>query len=155
MIDAEGKAGNGIQVYDTATGLLRTLESASAKYTALTWRKDAADLAVLRENDHGKAEDASFVVLAWRNLKQPKPKKATYDFAKDEKFPKEHRVVDFANLRWSDDGQTLFFGIKSWENKPVPKAKKDEKKKDEPKKDEPKKDEPPRSPRRRSRCATR
>ena len=140
VIDAEGKVGNGIQVYDTATGLLRTLESANAKYTALTWRKDAADLAVLRENDHGKDEDASFVVLAWRDLKQPKPKKSTYDFAKDEKFPKEHRVVDFANLRWSDDGQTLFFGIKAWENKPVPKPKKDEPKKDEPKKDEPKKD---------------
>ncbi|MGP0069444.1 MAG: S9 family peptidase [Isosphaeraceae bacterium] len=139
VIDAEGKAGNGIQVYDTATGLIRTLESAGAKYTALTWRKDAADLAVLRENDHGKEEDASFVVLAWRDLAQPKPRKATYDFARDDSFPKEHRVVDFANLRWSDDGQTLFFGIKSWEHKPAPKAKKDESKKDEPKKDEPKK----------------
>ncbi len=140
-IDAEGKVGNGIQVYDTATGLLRTLESANAKYTALTWRKDAADLAALRENDHTKDEDASFVAVAWRDLKQPKPKKATYDFAKDEKFPKEHRVVDFANLRWSDDGQTLFFGIKAWENKPVAKPKKDEKPKDEPKKDEAKKPE--------------
>jgi dipeptidyl aminopeptidase/acylaminoacyl peptidase len=140
-IDAEGKVGNGIQVYDTSTGLLRTLESANAKYTALTWRRDAADLAALRENDHTKDEDASFVAVAWRDLKQPKPKKATYDFAKDEKFPKEHRVVDFADLRWSDDGQTLFFGIKAWENKPVPKPKKDEKQKDEPKKDETKKPE--------------
>ena len=76
------------------------------------------------------------------DLSQPKPKKATYDFARDETFPKDHRVVDFAGLRWSDDGQTLSFGIKSWENKPVPKAKKDEKKPDEPKKDQPKKDEP-------------
>ena len=141
VIDAEGKAGNGIQVYDTATGLLRTLESGNAKYTALTWRKDAADLAVLRENDHAKDEDASFVVLAWRDLSQPKPKKSAYDFAKDEAFPKEHRVVDFANLSWSDDGQTLFFGIKPWEHKPAPKPKKDEPKKDEPKKDEAKKDE--------------
>ncbi len=139
VIDAEGKAGNGIQVYDTATGLLRTLESAAAKYTALTWRKDAADLAVLRENEHAKEEDASFVVLAWRDLNQPKPKKATYDFAKDGGFPKEHRVVDFANLSWSEDGQTLFFGIKSWEHKPVPKAKNEAPKKDEPKKEEPKK----------------
>ena len=141
VIDAEGKVGNGIQVYDTATGILRTLESAKNKYTALTWRKDAADLAVLRENDHAKDEDASFVAVAWRDLNQPKPKKSTYDFAADEKFPKDHRVVDYANLRWSDDGQTVFFGIKSWENKPVPKAKKDEKKKDELHKDEVKKPE--------------
>ncbi len=35
LIDAEGKVGNGIQVYDTATGLLRTLDSAAARYTAL------------------------------------------------------------------------------------------------------------------------
>jgi dipeptidyl aminopeptidase/acylaminoacyl peptidase len=139
VIDAEAKIGNGVQVYDTATGVLRTLESANAKYTALTWRKDAADLAVLRENDHSKDEDASFVAIAWRDLKQAKPKKLTYDFATDEKFPKEHRVVDFATLRWSDDGQTLFFGIKSWENKPAPKPKKDEKKGDEPKKTESKK----------------
>jgi dipeptidyl aminopeptidase/acylaminoacyl peptidase len=139
VIDAEGKAGNGIQVYDTATGVLRTLESANAKYTALTWRKDAADLAVLRENDHAKDEDASFVAVAWRDLTQQKPRKLTYDFAVDQGFPKEHRVVDFANLRWSDDGQTLFFGIKAWENKPVPKPKADDKKKEEPGKDEVKK----------------
>ena len=107
-----------------------------------TWRKDAADLAVLRENDHAKEEDASFVVLAWRDLTQPKPKKSTYDFAKDETFPKDHRVVDFAGVRWSDDGQTLFFGIKAWENKPAPKAKKDDAKKEEPKKDDAKKEEP-------------
>ncbi len=55
-------------------------------------------------------------------------------------------MVDFAGLRWSDDGQTLFFGIKAWENRPVPKAKSDgaakgEAKKEAPKKDEPKKDE--------------
>ena len=29
-------------------------------------------------------------------------------------------MVDFADLKWSDDGLTLFFGIKSWEKKPMP-----------------------------------
>ena len=91
----------------------------------------APDLAVLRENDHAKDEDASFVALAWRGVGSPKdPKKFTYDFAKDESFPKDHRVVDFGGLSWSDDGQALFFGLKAWENKPVPKPKKDEAKKE-------------------------
>ena len=95
----------------------------------------------VRENDHAKDEDASFVADAWRDITKPKPKKSTYDFATDEKFPKDHRVVDFADLKWSDDGLTLFFGIKSWEKDPVPKPKKDGKKKEEPQKDELKKPE--------------
>ena len=140
-IDAEGKVGNGVQVYDAATGMLRTLDSSAARYTALTWRKDASDLAVLRENDHAKDEDASFVALSWRGLGQKLPKKAVYDFSKDESFSKDLRVVDFAGLNWSDDGQTVFFGVKKWENRPAPKTKKDESKKDESKQDEPKKNE--------------
>ena len=136
IIDAEDKVGNGIQVYDAATGQLRTLESSQSKYTTLTWRKHSADLAALRENEHGKEEDASFIVLAWRGLGQNEPKKSVYDFAKDDKFPKNHRVVDFATLSWSDDGQTLFFGVKAWDHKPAEKPKKDESKKDDTKKPE-------------------
>ena len=63
-------------------------------------------------------------------------------------------MVNFAGLRWSDDGQTLFFGIKPWENKPVPKVKKDANKKDEPKKDANKKDEPKKDESKRSLRAT-
>lgn len=117
-LDVEGKIGNGVQVYDAKSGQLHTLDSEAARYSSLVWRKDAADLAVLREREHGKEEDESFVVLTWRGLDTPKPQARIYDHLEDRSFPAECRVVAHAGLRWSEDGETVFFGIKAWDNKP-------------------------------------
>jgi len=118
IIDAADMAGNGVQVYDAASGMLRTLDSAKAKYNTLVWREDATDLAVLRETEHGEDENPTHVVLAWRHLDSFDGRKKSYDPRSDESFPAEMRIVNFASLRWSDDGATLFFGIREWDKKP-------------------------------------
>ncbi len=48
VVDAEGQAGNGVQVFDPATGTLRSLESKQARFTDLTWRDESDVLAVLQ-----------------------------------------------------------------------------------------------------------
>jgi dienelactone hydrolase len=118
IIDAVDRAGNGVQIYDAATGMLRTLESADAKYGSMTWREDAADLAVMREMEHEDDEDVSHVVVTWRGLDGDSPRKKAFDHLECESFPEDMRVVDYAGLRWSEDGRTVFFGIKAWEKKP-------------------------------------
>ena len=40
VISADGQAGNGIQVFDAATSILRPLESTATDYSALVWRDD-------------------------------------------------------------------------------------------------------------------
>ena len=57
VIDAEDKSGNGVQLFDAKSGVLRTLDSASATYKAHAWREDASDLAVMREIELGEDED--------------------------------------------------------------------------------------------------
>ena len=47
-IAAEDRAGNGVQVFDPGAGTLRVLDSGSARYLGLGWRKDADDLVVLK-----------------------------------------------------------------------------------------------------------
>ena len=47
-ISAEDKAGNGVQLFDPQGATLRVLDSSPSIYTALAWRKDSADLAVLK-----------------------------------------------------------------------------------------------------------
>ena len=47
-ISAVGKTGNGVQLYDPATGVLRVLDSSPAIYSGLVWRRGAADLAAFR-----------------------------------------------------------------------------------------------------------
>ncbi|MDJ0975967.1 MAG: prolyl oligopeptidase family serine peptidase [Planctomycetota bacterium] len=122
VIDAADKLGNGVQLFDAASGRLRTLDSSKHTYSRLTWREDAADLAVLLEHEHGKDEDTCFVVKTWRGVDTDTPKSNVYDHREDDTFAEDMRVVDLGGLTWSEDGKAVFFGIKDWENKP--KAKK-------------------------------
>ena len=64
-IGADDKTGNGVQLYDPETGSLRVLDSATAIYSGLTWRKDANDLAVLRSATDDRHEGPTQVLLAW------------------------------------------------------------------------------------------
>jgi hypothetical protein len=80
VIDAEGQAGNGVQVFDPGTGALRTLESQATRYTNLTWLEEGDDLAVLRvRGDDDTYEDSTHVVVAWRGLDGGRPDRFAFD----------------------------------------------------------------------------
>ncbi len=121
LIDAEGQAGNGVQVFEPATGRLRTLESRNARYGSLVWREDDDDLAVLRVRaDTARYEDSTHVVLAWRDLAGRRTTSFVFDPDSSPGFPPDTRIVDYAGLRWSDDGRILYFGIKERDRKEAP-----------------------------------
>ena len=67
-ISAEGKTGNGVQVFNPATNQLRVLDSGAAIYKGLAWRKDSDDLAVFKSKSDEKFEDDTHVLLAWKAL---------------------------------------------------------------------------------------
>lgn len=117
-ISADGKAGNGVHLFDPETTVLRVLDSSSSIYTGLTWRKDAADLAVFRAETNEKKEGSTHVVLSWTGLNKSE-RQFTYDSRADPSFPKGMRTVSFRPLSWSDDGKVLFLGIAPWEEKIV------------------------------------
>ena len=113
IIDAESRAGNGVQLYDPISGTLRTLDSKDTRYTRLTWRDDEDDLAVLRvRGDDERYEDSTHVVLAWRDLSGGRPASFTFDPDSTAGFPADMRIVPFAGIRWAEDGDILYFGIK-------------------------------------------
>jgi hypothetical protein len=119
VIDAEHRAGNGVQLYDPRTGVLRVLESDTAEYTGLVWRKQADDLAVLRVVKDDRYEEATHTIVAWRGLGAARATQARFDHATRSDFPTDHRIVDVRTLRWSENGRSLFFGIRDWTAKPV------------------------------------
>jgi dipeptidyl aminopeptidase/acylaminoacyl peptidase len=121
LIDAEGQAGNGIQLFDPRSGRLRTLESEATRYLDLTWREDEDDLAALRVRaDDEHYEDSTHVVVAWHGLSSRDPTTFRFDPDSSEGFPDGMRIVPFAGLRWSDDGSLLYFGIQEREPKEQP-----------------------------------
>ncbi len=123
-ISVEDKTGNGVQLFDSATGSLRVLDSSASAYTTLAWRKDSADLAVLRAKTDDKREGPTYAAIAWRHLGEASEDSHTYDPSKDAKFPTGMRTVSYRRPTWSQDGETVFIGMSTWYEKP-PAAKKD------------------------------
>ena len=117
VISADGKIGNGVQLFDPQTAILRVLDSSPTSYTGLSWRKDAADLAVLRAQTDDRHDEATYSVLAWTGL-GPSEKMRSYEPMKDPTFPAGMHTVSFRRLSWSDDGNAIFLGYATWDVKP-------------------------------------
>ena len=109
-IGTKNRVGNAIELFDPAAGDSRVLDSAPAVFTAITWRKDSADLAVLRSKRNPGYEGESYTLLAWPNLAE----KHTAE------VDPPQRVVAARAPQWSDDGKTLFVGLADWEKRVEP-----------------------------------
>ena len=118
-ISAEEKTGNAVQLFDPDTSALRVLDSSSSIYSALAWRKDAGDLAVLKSKSDDRRDGPTQIALAWTHLAEPSEAKRTYDPAADSAFPAGMRTVAFRKPSWSDDGAIVFLGIAKWSEKPA------------------------------------
>jgi dipeptidyl aminopeptidase/acylaminoacyl peptidase len=118
-ISAEDKTGNGVQLFDPDTGILRVLDSSSSIYSGLSWRKDSSDLAVLRSRTDDRHEGATQVALAWAHLQEQSESRRDYDPTSDKSLAPGLRLVSFRKPSWSDDGSTIFLGVGKWIEKPV------------------------------------
>src|SRR4030095_15493418 len=90
----EGGVGNGLQLYDAASGTLRALDSSSSVYTQITWRKDSASLAVLRSVVSAKDDRVgpSQLLLVWPDAASPPATRRTLDAASNHQLPAALRV---------------------------------------------------------------
>jgi dipeptidyl aminopeptidase/acylaminoacyl peptidase len=122
VVDAENRAGNGVRLFNARTGVVRMLVADTAEFTGLVWRAKSDDLAVLQVRRDTTFEEPTHRVHVWRGVATPRVRHATMDPATRAGFPAEHRVVDARPLHFSEDGGTLFFGIRDWTRKPQPVA---------------------------------
>ena len=143
-IDSDGGAGNGVQLYDAASGWLRVLDSGDATFSGLAWREDHDDLAALRSVEDEAYDEPTHIVLAWRGLGDEASagggsagaiEPLRFDHLEAEArargFLEGMRVVEHRTPRWSDDGSKIFFGIQEWKAKPGEQEEADEAAEDE------------------------
>jgi len=123
VIDVAGKTGNGVQIFNTSTSTIRSLDTSDMLYSNLRWRKKSDDVAVYRSREQDAGfDDKSYTVLAWKGVSSARPSSNSYDFSKDTAFPKDMRVASDMAPQWSEDGNALFFGIAAREAKYTPPA---------------------------------
>lgn len=111
-------SGNGVTLFDPAAGVLRNLDADDARYRGLAWRDDAGDLAVLREVEVDGRDDAAHDLLLWRGLDGGVPDRlpAVRILAATGRadLPDSLRVPETSGVEWSDDGRTVFVGLRPW-----------------------------------------
>jgi dipeptidyl aminopeptidase/acylaminoacyl peptidase len=131
-LDTEAGAGNAVELYEAATGVVRVLDSSPSRYRALAWgeKKAGDDLAVLRTVDDEAWRDTTHVVLAWTGLRSRAPAPHELDPAQVSAIPDSLRVSETYTPVWADDGSALYIGLRRRRPAPADSAKEDD---DEPK----------------------
>lgn len=122
-IQTSDDSGNGVCVFDPERSTLRTLDSAKRKYRQLSWREKSFDLAVLRASEHEKDEDPTHDLLAWRQLREPSPRRYLLEPQEHDDFPAGYRIAEYTRPRWSETEELLTFGIQEWDDAPEPEDK--------------------------------
>ena len=117
-VDAAERTGNGVYVVDLATGQSKILSSATLDYDQLAWGEKSASLAVLRGDKAKDKLHRDNTLLVWRDVTAEHPTAEEYDPARDEAFPKDYVVSEFAPLRWTRDDSRIYLGLKEQEPDP-------------------------------------
>ena len=102
--------GNGVQLYDAATGTLRPLDASGSSYESLRWRDDSLDLAALRSRGNASADGTAYDVLAWRELGR-RVEMAVLD-GSVAGIPDTLEVVRHRAPAWSEDGGMISVGLR-------------------------------------------
>ena len=118
VVDAQGKAGNGIQLRDMETGVITVLESDEARYSQLAWADDELALVALKAVEDDDYEDPLYSVVGWTGFGSNNgPVKVAYDPVEDESFPEGMTISPNRAPTWSEDFNAIFFGIHEVEMK--------------------------------------
>ncbi|MDQ3169435.1 MAG: prolyl oligopeptidase family serine peptidase, partial [Acidobacteriota bacterium] len=121
-IDATDQAGNGLQLRDNTTGIVRVLDSGKATYEQPTWTRDGSGLAVLKGTEDKAYKDKRYAVVGFTTLGAAQPKKVAYDPAGDSSFPAGMSISMNRAPRWTEDLDGLVFGIHELRKSDTPAA---------------------------------
>ncbi|MGD2070044.1 MAG: hypothetical protein PVI57_15330, partial [Gemmatimonadota bacterium] len=110
-----GNGENGVQVYDAATGRLRSLDASPHAYSSFAWREGAPDLAVLRSVAPASEEGSAHEILAWRGLDGATPPPLTLEPGAAG-LADTLEIVTSGGPAWSDDGTMISFGLRPAED---------------------------------------
>ena len=118
-IDARDQLGNGVQVRELSTGVVRALDGEKALYRRLTWADSGDALAVVRSVADSAAKDTLSTVLGWAHVAA----RALVTVSINEKSAgvTGNAVVSADRApKWNDAQTVLYFGLR--EPRPAPPA---------------------------------
>lgn len=117
-IDARDRLGNGVQVRNMATAVVKSIDSDRALYRRLAWADSGLALAVLRGVPDSVTKDTSYSLLAFTGFGRGAMAKTVVD-TKTTGFPAAMQVSADRAPRWADDFSAVYFGMRDVKKKPA------------------------------------
>jgi dienelactone hydrolase len=111
-IEARDQIGNGVQLRELRTDVVRVLDSENALYRRLAWVDSGNAFAVLRGKPDTVTKDTLFTVLSFTGIGTPAQRKVAFDPAGRTDFPTGMKVAAERAPRLSEDYSAVFFGVK-------------------------------------------
>ncbi len=118
-IDARDAIGNGVQLRNMRTDVVRSLDSDHALYRQLAWSDSGVALAVLRGRPDSVSRDTLYSVLSFTDFRAEGPKKTVFDPSQHADFPTGMTVSAERAPKFADDMSAVFFGIRAVEKHPA------------------------------------
>jgi dipeptidyl aminopeptidase/acylaminoacyl peptidase len=111
-IDAHDQIGNGVQLRNMRTDVVRAIDSDRALYRRLVWSDTLGALAVLRGQIDSTARDTLFSVVTFTKVSSGTPTKSVFDPAQHSEFPSGMQIAADRAPHLADDLSAVFFAIR-------------------------------------------
>ncbi len=111
IVDAQDKAGNGIELRNMNSGAVQVLDSAAASYKSLTWTEKGDALAAVKGVDDKGFEDKLYSLVAFKDLSSGQVTKVTFDPKSDSSFPAGMTISPSRAPQWRESLAAVTFGI--------------------------------------------
>ncbi|MGH7619147.1 MAG: S9 family peptidase, partial [Gemmatimonadaceae bacterium] len=112
VIDARDEIGNGVQLRNMRTDVVRGIESDRALYRHLVWSDSLGALAVLRGTVDSTARDTLFSLVTFTKVATGTPVKSVFDPAQHSDFPGAMKIAADRAPRFTDDLSAVYFAIR-------------------------------------------
>ncbi len=116
-VDARDRFGNGIQVRNLTTDVVRSLDSERDVYKRLAWADSGLALAVLRGLPDSAAKDTSYSLVTFTGFAKGLPKKTVISAQAIAGFPAGMQISADRTPRWAQDFSIVYFGIRGAKKK--------------------------------------
>jgi dipeptidyl aminopeptidase/acylaminoacyl peptidase len=111
-IEARDDIGNGVQLRDLRTDVVRPIDSDKALYRQLAWADSGFALSVLRGKPDSATKDTLYAVVAFTGIGTATQRKLTFDPAGRSDFPSGMKVSPDRAPTLAEDMSAVFFGIR-------------------------------------------
>ena len=118
-IDARDQIGNGVQLRNMRTDVVRAIDSDRALYRRLVWSDSLGALAVLRGKVDSLGRDTLFSVVTFTKVVSGTPAKSVFDPALHSEFPQAMKIAADRAPRLADDLSAVFFAIRQVNPRPA------------------------------------